>query len=274
MGSAYQTARKLIDDGMIGVPLFAQSFCYRSYNMFQRAGEPEDVTKSHMAPGSTITYDMAGYYINALVSLLGPVRRVSGFSRFFDEREYTNPRHPKYKQPVVKTGNTISMGSFEFENGCYANMVMCQDGFGPEIPRVEIYGTEGVLYCADPNNFGGWWGNDVYLSRIGNPEKFKMPFTHGFGDIGPDFVSLTGKPEACAGSWRGVAVVDMAWAIRRNRPHRSSAELALHGVEIMDAIERSNDDNKVHILESRPERPAPLAAGCFGISAEASIDNI
>ena len=102
-----------------------------------------------------------------------------------------------------------------------------------------------------------------------------MPFTHGFGDTDPSIPPLSGKREPCYNSWRGLAVVDMAYAIRRGRPHRSSAELALHTVEIIDAIEHSMKDNKVYTLQSCPERPAPLTPGFFGGSiGEASIDNI
>ena len=127
---------------------------------------------------------------------------------------------------------------------------------------MEIYGTEGILTLPDPNNFGGW-GNDVFLTRVGNAvngknEVFRVPFTHGFGDTDPSIPTLSGKREPCYNSWRGLAVVDMAYAIRRGRPHRSSADLALHTVEIIDAIERSMQDNKVYTLSSCPERPAPL----------------
>jgi predicted dehydrogenase len=273
MGSAWQTARKLIDDGMIGIPLFAQAICFRGYAGYTRPGElpPEP---NHASAGSTITYDMSGYYINVLVNLLGPVNRVSGYTRFFEDRVFTNPRHPRYGQPVDKlSGATLLMGCLEFENGCYANLVLCSEGPNPEIPRVDIYGTEGTLSLPDPNYFGGW-GQDVYMTRIGSGEKFKMPFTHGFNDTDPKVTPLSGKGEPCHNSWRGIAVVDMAWAIRRDRPHRSSAELALHTVEIIHAIDRSTVDNKVYNMESRPVRPEALTAGRFGVSQESSIDNI
>jgi len=271
MGSAYQTARKLIDDGWIGTPLFAHAFCYRGYNAHERNQD----FPNFGASGTTIHYDMSGYYINVLVSLFGAVNRVSGFSRPFEGRTLTNPLHPNYKQTATAgTGSTLSMGCLEFDCGLYASLTMCADGMGPEVPRVEVYGTEGHLTLPDPNCFGGW-GNDVYLTRIGNNERMKMPFSHGFGDTDPKIPPVSGNPwEACFNSWRGIAVVDMAWAIRRNRPHRSSAELALHAVEIANAIDISNAENITYIMTTKPERPAPLAAGLMGRSAEASIDNI
>ncbi|MCL2421402.1 MAG: Gfo/Idh/MocA family oxidoreductase [Defluviitaleaceae bacterium] len=271
MGSAYQTARKLIDEGWIGQPLFAHAYCFRGYSAHERGTEPP-ANAPYMSRGSTITYDMSGYYVNVLVHLLGSVNRVSGFSRFYEDRVYTNPSHPNYKQPVAKqTGESLMMGCLEFENGTYANLVMCAEGFGPEIPRVEIFGTHGTLTLPDPNCFGGQ-GLDIYMTRVGNEGPFKIPFTHGFSDADPSIPSLSGNYEPCHNSWRGLAVVDMAWAIRRNRPHRSSAELALHTVEIVNAIDECNKDGMTRTMKSRPGRPEPLAAGFFGASAEAAID--
>lgn len=271
MGAAYQTARKLIDDGMIGIPLIAYALCFRSYPFHAMPFELPPQFGQH---GSSITYDMAGYYINALVALLGPVKRASGYSKFFEDRIYTNTAHPRFGQKIDKnTGETVMMGNLEFENGCYGNLVMCSEGFAPEIPRVEILGTEGTLILPDPNYFGGW-GRDVYLTRAGSPgEKFKVPFTHGFTDTDPDVPAKTGKREPCHNSWRGIAVVDMAWAIRKNRPHRSSADLALHTVEILTAIDNSNADNKVYEIKTRPQRPEPLKPGAYGSPTvmEASI---
>jgi predicted dehydrogenase len=271
MGSAYQTARKLVDDGWIGMPLFANAFCYRGYGMHERDTEPTN-PKFGMS-GTSIHYDMSGYYLNVLIHLLGPVNRVSGFSRHFS-RLHTNPRHESYKKPVRKLeGSTLSMGLLEFHEGCYANVTMTSEGMGPEIPRVEIFGTAGVLYLPDPNCFGGW-GNDVYITRVGSRERERIPMTHGFGDTDPSATPRSGKGEPCFNSHRGIAVVDMAWAIRRNRLHRSSAELALHAVEIADAIDRSDATNQTFTLTTKPERPAPLTPGLFNRSAEMSIDNI
>jgi predicted dehydrogenase len=270
MGSGYQTARKLIDDGWIGTPLFAHAFCYRGYNSHERRQE----FPNFGASGTTIHYDMSGYYINVLVNLFGAVNRVSGFSRAFGGRQFTNPLHPNYKQPVtVGTGSTTSMGLLEFGSGVYASLTLTADGMGQEVPRVEVYGTEGHLTLPDPNCFGGW-GNDVYLTRMGN-ERVKMPFTHGFSDIDPKIPTVSGNPwEPCYNSWRGIAVVDMAWAIRRGRLPRSNSELALHAVEIASAIDKSNAENITITLTTKPERPAPLAPGLMGRSAEASIDSV
>jgi len=270
MGSGFQTARKLLDDGWIGKPLFAHAFCYRGYNVHERPAEYPNMG----AAGTTIHYDMSGYDLHVLINMFGAATRVSGFSRPYVGKQLTNPLHPNYREIAPPSGGTTtSMGLIEFEDGTYASLTLTADGAGPEVPRVEIFGTEGHMILPDPNCFGGW-GNDVYLTRLGN-ERVKMPFSHGFSDIDPSIPTVSGNPwEPCYNSWRGIAVVDMAWAIRRNRPHRSSAELALHAVEIANAIDTSSAENKTIVMTTKPVRPAPLAPGMFGRSAEASIDNL
>lgn len=276
MGAAYQTARKLIDDGWIGEPITAQAWCIRGYGANMRPSSPPP-DAPFGKKGTTITYDMGGYYINALVSLLGPVQRAAGFAKNVGAHTYDNVKHPSYGKPIDTTGGASTlMAAMEFENGTYGNLVLSADGFGPEIPRVEIFGTKGTMVVPDPNNFGGY-GLDVYITRVGNEGKFRVPFSHCFGDLDPSIPPKSGKREPCHNSWRGIAVVDMAYALRRNRPHRSSAELALHTVEIISAIEEnSQNDPEVYTIKSRPQRPAPLRPGMFGPLEvmEASIDNI
>ncbi|HZJ56867.1 MAG TPA: Gfo/Idh/MocA family oxidoreductase [Clostridia bacterium] len=280
MGSAWQTARKLLDDGYIGQPLVCYSMCMRGYSSHERGPMPEGFVRDPMmgARGTTITYDMGGYYINVLLNLFGAVKRVSGYSQVFTgDREYYNTKNPNYGKKIpAEGGENLMLGALEFENGVYGSLVLCSESFNPEVPRVDIYGTEGHMSLPDPNYFGGWGNDVIILQRKGNgSESFKIPFTHGFSDTDPSVMPKSGKGEPCHNSWRGVAVVDMAYAIRRGRPARSSAELALHTVEIIDAIDRSNEDDRVHTMASRPERPAPLKPGYYGNVnvMEASLDS-
>ena len=276
MGAACQTARKLIDDGWIGEPILARAWCIRGSMSHQRPN-PLDPEANYVKKGTTVTYDMSGYYINALVSLLGPVTRCSGFARPFEKQVWENCKHPDFGQPKPAGGGaSLLMGVLEFANGCYGNLAVTTDCFGKEIPKVEIIGTKGILDVPDPNAFGGW-GKELYLTRIGDETPVRVPFSHGFADTDPAMPTRSGKKEPCHNSWRGIAVVDMAYAIRRNRPHRSNEELALHTVEIISAIEEnSQEKSAVYTMESRPERPAPLAPGFIGPPEvmEAAIDNI
>jgi len=278
-GSAWQTARKLIDDGYIGQPLIVYSMCMRGYGSHERGEMPPGFNPDPMmgARGTTVTYDMGGYYLNVLFNLFGPVERVSGFSKVFTgDRYHYNTKNPNYGQKLPSDGGeNVMLGSLAFANGVYGSLVLCSEAFFPEMPRVDVYGTEGHLQLPDPNCFGGY-GNDVVIMQskgMGN-ETFKIPFTHGFGDTDPTIMPSSGVWEPCHNSWRGVGVVDMAYAIRKGRPARSSAEMSLHMVEIIDAIDKSNADNKVHTMTTKPDRPAALKPGYFNNVnvMEASLD--
>ena len=279
MGSAWQTARKLIDDGYIGIPLICYSMCMRGYSSHERGLPPPWYTPDPMmgVRGTTVTYDMGGYYINVLVNMFGPDKRAGGYSQVFTgDRTHRNTQNENYGEKISKDGGeNVMLGALEFESGVYGALVLCSEGFSPELPRVDVYGTEGHLTLPDPNNFGGWGNEVVILQRKGSGrESFKIPFSHGFSDTDPSITPKSGKGEPCHNSWRGIAVVDMAYAIRRGRPARSSAELALHVVEILAAIDNSNADNRVREISCRPAKPAALKPGHFGAASvmEASLD--
>ncbi|HOZ49492.1 MAG TPA: Gfo/Idh/MocA family oxidoreductase, partial [Candidatus Hydrogenedentes bacterium] len=71
LGGGIQTCRKLIDDGWIGEPVAATAFmlCHGHESWHP---DPEFYYKVGGGP----MFDMGPYYLTALVSLLGPVKRV------------------------------------------------------------------------------------------------------------------------------------------------------------------------------------------------------
>ena len=83
-------------------------------------------------------------------------------------------------------------------------------------------------------------------------------------------VSLDGRPfgaptrQSGGGSpvadYRMAGVFDMACAIAAGGPHRANAELALHVLETMEALERSAAEGRRILIESRCARPAPRAS--------------
>ncbi|MCL2097042.1 MAG: Gfo/Idh/MocA family oxidoreductase [Oscillospiraceae bacterium] len=243
LGGALQTARKLIDSGMIGEPFTAQAMVVRGYHA-DRGRWPE--LGFTQEPGGGIPFDMSGYYLHALVHLLGPVERATGFAQCrHPKRVRKNTKNPAFGEELeLDTINSIT-GSLEFKSGVLGNITAVSEGFG-ETPRLEVYGTEGTLICPDPNNFGG----QVMLKRNslnawGDKEFFTIPLTHGFSD----------------GCCRGIGVADMAWGIVNDRPHRAHGDMGLHVFEIIHGIWQGTKTGKIHVLESTCEQPAPLASG-------------
>jgi len=121
---------------------------------------------------------------------------------------------------------------------------MSFDVWRHNLPRIEIYGTDGTLSVSDPNTFDG----PVNLYKPGTDPKSaqceEMPLTHIY-------------PE----NSRGMGVADMAYAIHGKRKHRASGELAHHVLDAMLAFEDSSKSGKHISLTSTTERPDMLPLG-------------
>ena len=245
MGGGLQTARKLLDAGMIGEPYMAQAMVVRGYHHDVGSHTVGGFTDQ---PGGGIPFDMGGYYLHALVHLLGPIARATGFAQCHNKtRTRKNPQNPLFGEKVeIDTINEL-VGSLEFASGVLGNITFVSEGFG-ETPRVEIYGREGVLICPDPNSFGG----PVLLKRKGlndwGAEFISMPLTHGYSD----------------GCCRGIGVADMAWGIVNNRPHRAHGDMGFHVFEVVHGIWEGTKTGKIHLMESTCAQPAPLIDGYIG----------
>ncbi|MBT2755642.1 Gfo/Idh/MocA family oxidoreductase [Mesobacillus foraminis] len=235
LGGGLQTCRKLIDDGWIGEPTAATAFMM-SNGPEGWHPDPEFFYKKGGGP----MFDMGPYYLTAMIHLLGPIRRVTGSTRS-SLTERTILSQPKYKQKIKVETPTHIAGVIDFESGAIGSLITSFDVFGgSQLPRIEVYGTQGTLVVPDPNTFGG----PIYLRRAGEQNWTELPFTHGFTE-----------------NSRGIGVADMAFAIKNNRSHRASGELAFHVLEAMHAFHLSSDEGRHYEMTSGCERPAPFPVG-------------
>ena len=209
-GGAWQTARKLIDEGAIGEPVGAFA-CLMAYNA-PRAEKPQPGPDGYISFyrtnffefGVTWSFDRGPYYLTALINLLGPVRRVTGSAKTW--------------WPQVETPTHFA-GVMDFANGAVGTFIMTSDFHGTGMPHIEIYGTEGSLRCIDPNNFGG----QLYIRKRDSRDLAPVECQYGYNMNG-----------------RGVGIADMAVAIRNKRPHRASGEMAYHVIDIVNALHSSS----------------------------------
>jgi predicted dehydrogenase len=236
LGAGLQTARHLIDSGAIGVPVGATAF------MISHGHEDwhPDPAFYYQAGGGPM-FDMGPYYLTALVSLIGPVRRVTGSAQMsFAERTVTSA--PKFGSKIRVEVPTNIATVADFANGAVATMIMSFDIWQAGLPRMEIYGSEGTLRIPDPN----WFGGLVQLWRPDAREWRVMPLVNEF-------------TENC----RGLGVADMARAAREGRPHRANGDLAYHVLDIMHAAHDASREGRHIELTSTCDRPAPVQAGEF-----------
>ncbi|WP_045234537.1 Gfo/Idh/MocA family protein [Deinococcus pimensis] len=232
LGAGLQTARKALDDGLIGEPVAASAFML-GHGPERWHPNPDFFYQ----PGAGPMFDMGPYYLTALVNMLGPVRRVAASARAsFPER--VAGEDPSGRRFPVSTPTHVAC-TLDFDAGPVATLVTSFDVWASELPRIEIYGTEGTLSLPDPNTFGG----PVRVRRMLTDDWETLPLTHPHED-----------------NSRGIGLADMALALAEGRAHRASGELALHVLEVMHATLVSGEQGRHLDIETRPARPAALPA--------------
>jgi predicted dehydrogenase len=234
LGGAHQTSRKLIDEGLIGRPVGGAAFfmCPGHERWHPNPG-------FYYLRGGGPMLDMGPYYVTDLVNLLGPVASVSGVAtQLRTERTITSQPLAGTRIPVEVA--THVTGVLLFASGAAVSLTISFDVPRHKHTPLEIYGEKGSLIVPDPNYFGG-----AILFGSAGEDWREMPTQHGYAD----------------GNYRILGVADMAAAIRENRPHRASGELAYHVLEVMLAFQTSSDSGRTVKIESHPERPAALPPG-------------
>ena len=232
LGGGMQTCRNLIDKGEIGVPIAASAFMVNHGHEHWHTN-PE----FYYQIGGGPMFDMGPYYLTGLVNLLGPIKTVSGItSTSFSERTISNG--PKSGKSIKVEVPTHVTGLLEFNSGATGTIITSFDVWSSDLPRIEIYGTEGTLSVPDPNKFTG----PVRIKR-GREEPWKeVPLTH---------------PEGA----RGIGVSEMASGIRSGRKSRLDGKLGFHILDVMQSIHESSTSGRHVAIESDCTQPSAVPIG-------------
>lgn len=239
LGAGLQTARKVLDAGLIG----QVTSCLVAINRNQLLNSERFLYLK--GNGGALPMDVGIYYIAAVISLLGSVKSVCGFGAPALEHEaqllFQSNVSDKWRIP----GNNLIASVLEFESGALASMHFDGNTIAEEKSHFVIYGTEGILELGDPDKFNGY----VKLTRP-EAEVCEIPFTHGYD--GKPLLPEPTRFEQIYGH-RGVGVAEMAWAIRMNRPNRCSKEIGLHALEILLGLDEAAKTGKRFEIQSRFE---------------------
>ncbi|SPJ24147.1 Gfo/Idh/MocA family protein [Palleronia abyssalis] len=229
MGGGHQTARAALDSGRIGRAIGGSATMMVAGH--ERWHPSPDFYYSD--PGGGALMDMGPYYLTALINLLGPVREVASLA--------TRPRTERRIATGDRAGESVSvevdthlLGLLAFEQGALVQMAMSFDVQAHWHSPLEIYGTDGSMRLPDPNRFDG----EV-----------------GFGD---GSVMAASDRAYGADNWRGIGLADMAEAIGKDRDHRASGALALHVLEVIDALHRAAEARRTIPITSDCIRPQIL----------------
>ncbi|MET1051652.1 MAG: Gfo/Idh/MocA family oxidoreductase [Mycetocola sp.] len=231
LGAGLQAAFRAIAEGQIGTPLTALT-------LMQSPG-PESW---HPNPaflfqeGAGPLFDIGPYYLTALVQAFGSIARVAA-SGSTAHAQRTIGSGPKAGETFDVTVPSHVGALLQFASGGSGQSIWSFDSALTRHGFVEIAGTEGTLVLPDPNNFDG----DLVIHRRGGE--------------GSEVLAST-----VATSTRGTGVLELARAIREDRPHRASGELAFHVVDTMVSIAESAESGEfVTVASSAPSVP-PLPA--------------
>jgi len=221
LGAAGRLARRLIESGAIGTPVTGTAF------MLGRGMEHWHPNPAfYYQPGAGPLLDMGPYYLAMLVNLLGPATRVLAMARTGSpERRITAPGPLHGTTFRAGTPTTIS-ALVEFAVGTQVAVGMSWDVFRHSLPPIELHGTEGSLRLPDPDTFGGL----VAVSARGAEWDECRTDTAVFGAPNWPF----SQPDRA--NYRMVGLADLANAVAEGRSPRASGALALHVLEIMEAI--------------------------------------
>ena len=234
LGTGVQTARAVLDSGEIGTPVAASAFMVTpGHERWHPAPE------FYYRPGGGPLLDMGPYYLTALVTLLGPVRRVVGLA--------ATPRAARTIGSGPRAGTEFPVevathvtGVLEHEGGALSTLIMSFDVWAGELPRIEVYGTGGSLSVPDPNGFDG----EVRVFRAEAKEWEQVSERGGY-----------------PGASRGFGVADLARALADGGPHRADGRLAYHVLDVMESLLAAAASGESVTVSSTCERPAAVPAG-------------
>jgi predicted dehydrogenase len=233
LGTGIQTARRAIDDNLIGQPIAA------SATMVTPGHERWHANPDfYYQPGGGPLLDMGPYYLSALVTLLGPVTSVvGGASRTRSIR--TIGSGPRQGTTVPVDIDTHVTGILTHAGGALSTIVMSFDAVATHSANIEIHGTLGSLGVPDPNHFEG----DVQLRALGEDKWTTLPVSAGYPAGG-----------------RGIGLADLASTPPGGTP-RASGALAYHVLDIMETLLASTRSGHVQTVDSSVDRPSPVPLG-------------
>ncbi len=243
LGAAGRHARRLMESGIIGKPVTGTAF------MMGRGMEHWHPDPGfYYQPGAGPVMDMGPYYLTMMVNLLGPVRRVQAVATSGQKERVITADGPK-KGTAFKVGTPTSVLSLlEFACGATITFGASWDVFRHSNHPIELHGTEGSLRLPDPDNFGGV----IALSRQGAPWEETDTANALFGAVNWPVAA----PDRA--NYRMLGLADLARSIVEGRAPRASGNLALHVLEVMEAILRAGETGIGQDIAGSTEQPKEL----------------
>jgi predicted dehydrogenase len=244
LGGAHQQARNIIDSGKVG-RIASGTMHVLSRGMEHWHPNPDFFFQVGGGP----ILDLGPYYITDLISLVGPIKRVTAFTSMARKERLVSAEGP-YKGTSIKVGTPTTIHAvLEFHNGAIITLGASWDVASHGHHNIELYGTEGSVYVPDPNFFNG----DVTITDHTGAKEKVTPWDHPFGIANQGLDTPT--PRA---NYRNAGLSDMMDSIETGKRARCDIDVALHAVDVMASILKAGETGQVITLSTTCERPAAL----------------
>lgn len=227
LGSGLQATFKALQDGAIGEPL-------TGLILFQSPG-PESW---HPNPaflfqeGAGPLFDIGPYYLTTMVQAFGAAESVAAIGSRAKAKRVIGSG-PLAGEEFDVTVPSQTAGLVRFSSGQSLTSIFSFDSPQPRT-LLEITGTEATLLVPDPNTFQG----EIKIRKTGSDDW--------------EVIGTTTEKSS-----RGTGALDLARAIREDRPHRAQGALAYHILDIMTSMAESGEQGQFVTIDSTVE-PAEL----------------
>ena len=234
MGSLLQTARRALDEGLIGELTSFHVMANRDLTVLA------SLFKFLRQPGGGICYDYGVYYLTALVSLLGPVQevyaKVGNHSRV---RKNVIPDSPEFGQNYLYDNEAQVNAVLTLKSGVVGTFSLNGDSAAVDQAAFTIHGTKGILRLGDANQFGGEvaWMPDDFFNAVWQVQE-----------------PVSELSDNC----RGLGPANMAACIREGGAHLAAGEMACHVLDVIEKIMESSQASLPKQTETDCARPAPF----------------
>ena len=231
MSAPAQTAKKAIEEDWIGEPIAINAICAMRGNEYWRP-DADFFYKEGAGP----MMDMAPYYLNSFINLVGAVESVSAMSKM-TWKERTIKVAPRRGEKIAVEVPTFVSSALRFKNGVIATFVNSFDIWGTKQPYIEVYGEKGTMVIPDPNRYKG----DVLVKRFNDSEWRALPQFIEYADYG-----------------RGIGIVDMIRSIEAGVPHKAGLEMAYHATDVIFAMDEAGRECREIPVSSSASKPDGL----------------
>lgn len=239
LGSALQTARKAIDENLIGEIYSFHISANRNLDCLAA------MSRYLRQPGGGLCQDYGVYYLSALCSLFGGVDKVTGISRNNRPvRVNSYPKSTEYGENYIYDNESQVAAVISMRNGITGTFALHGDTNFVDQADFVVYGTKGILKLGDANRFGG----EIIMipTMYGIEKDKKIQVLQAVSDFN----------ENC----RGIGVSEMADALMKGKQSRLDHRFAYHVFEVIEAINQCGEMGGWNRVSSPCDRPEPFAS--------------